>query len=229
MKEYPYIGKGKNNGYIYLVISDSTGYVYGTGCTERDYGVFVAKLNTENMEDVTREYLKGKVVKVESPEHSEYIQEMAFRYNFRWAVVGKEVQYTEKPYLYFYPDNDITFGRENDIEWEEIFIPLSESTTEFKVGDNVSLRYKYDSKGVHCTGKLLYLSDKHIILEDTRGNDIYKLRCEYDIEEALSAEEIFKEELLDCIEPMLCWERCEAENFITDLENDGYTITKKPQ
>lgn len=228
MKEYPYIGKGKNNGHIYLVVSDSSGYIIA-GVSKIEYGVFVDKLHTWSMKDVTREYLEDKVIKVLSPEHSEFLQKIAFRYDFRWCSAGKEVQYTEKPYLYFYPDNDITFGRENDIGWKEIFIPLPESGTEFKVDDKVSLRYKYGSKSIHCTGKLLYLSDKHIILEDASGNDIYKLRCDYAIEEALTAEEIFKEKLLDCIEPMLCWERCEAENFITDLENDGYTITKKPQ
>jgi len=224
MKEYPYIGKGENNGYIYLVVSETTCYIIDGG-GKRGYGLFVAKLNTESIEDVTREYLEDGTIKVLSPEHSKYIQKIAFRYNFSWCSAGKEVQYTEEPYLYFYPDNDITFSKEKDIGWKEIFIPLPE----IKVGDNVSLRYKYDSKGIHCTGKLLYLSDKHIILEDSGGNDIHKLKGNYDIEEALTAEEIFKEELLDCIEPMLCWERCEAENFITDLENYGYTITKKPQ
>ena len=224
MKEYPYIGKGKNNGYIYLVVSETAGYIID-GSGKICYGVFVDKLHTLSMEDVTREYLEDGTIKVLSPEHMEYVLRIAKRYGWDWYEGTETTTYRDKLYLYFFKDDDITTGGVGDYGWREIFIPLPE----FKVGDNVSLRYKYDSKSIHCTGKLLYLSENHIILEDSNGNDIHKLKGNYAIEEALTAEEIFKEELLDCIEPMLCWERCEAENFITDLENDGYTITKKPQ
>ena len=226
MKEYPYIGKGKNNGHIYLVVSETAGYIIA-GVSKIEYGVFVSKLHTDGMEDVTRGYLEDGTIKVLSPEHSKYLQKIAFRYGFSWCSAGEEVQYTEEPYLYFYPDNDITFSKEKDIEWKEIFIPLPESDTEFKVGDNVSLRYKYDSKGIHCTGKLLYLSDKHIILEDASGNDIHKCRCDYDIEVGLSEEEL----LLNSLEYDIQTSIDNGDTVYGIAYNllQEYSITKKPQ
>ena len=223
MKEYPYIGKGKNNGYLYLVVSETAGYIIA-GVSKIEYGMFVSKLNTENMEDVTREYLEDKVIKVLSPEHSEFLQEMAFRYDFRWYVVGKKVQYTEKPYLYFYPDNDITFSKEKDIEWKEIFIALPESGTEFKVGDKVSLRYKYDSNVTDYSGELLYLSDNHIIIKDEDGNEVHKSRYNYDIEEASSV-------LLKSLEYDIQTSIDRGDTAYGTAYNllQEYSITKKPQ
>ena len=184
MKEYPYIGKGKNSGYIYLVVSETTGYIID-GSGKIGYGVFVSRLNTDSMEDITRKYLEDSIIKVLSPEYMEYVLGIAKRYGWGWYE-GTETIYRDKLYLYFFKDDDITTGGVGDYGWREIFIPLPESITEVKVGDDVSLRYKHDSKSIHCTGKLLYLSDKHIILEDSSGNDIHKLRCDYDIEVGLS-------------------------------------------
>ena len=112
--------------------------------------------------------------------------------------------------------------------WGEIYIPLpEESFTEFKVGDKVSLRYRHDSKGVHCTGELLYLSDKHIILEDSDGNDILKLRCDYDIEEALSEEDLLLNSLDYNIQISI--DRGDTAYGIAYNLLQEYSITKKPQ
>ena len=226
MKEYPYIGKGKNNGHIYLVVSNSAGYII-SGSVESDYGVFIGKLHTEGMKDVTKGYLEDGMIKVLSPEHSKYLQKIAFRYGFSWCSVGEEVQHTEEPYLYFYPDNDITFSNKKDTAWKEIFIPLPESVTEFRVGDNVSLRYRHDLKGVRCTGKLLYLSDKHIIVEDSDGNDIHKLKCDYDIEEALSEEELLLKSLEYDIQTSI--DNGDTVYGTAYKLLQEYSITKKPQ
>ena len=179
MKEYPYIGKANGSGNLYVVYSNTCGY----GLHDNNYH---QQLNTRMFEDVTREYLEDKIIKVLSPEHSRYLQKIAFRYGFRWYFAGEEVQHTEKPYLYFYPDNDITFSKEKDIDRKEIFIPLPESDIEFKVGDHVSLRYKHDSNVTDYSGELLYLSDNHIIIKDEDGCEVRKSRHNYDIEEASS-------------------------------------------
>ena len=225
MREYPYIGKGKTNGYIYLVVSDTTGYVI-TGRVESDYGVFVGKLNTERMEDITREYLEDGIIKVLSPEHMAYVLKISKRYGWDWYG-GIEHTYRGNLHLFFSKDNDMICGEAGDMPWGEIYIPLPESGTEFKVGDDVSLRYKYDSKGVHCTGELLYLSDNHIILEDSNGSDIHKLRGDYDIEEALSEEEL----LLTSLEYDIQISIDRGDTAYGTAYNllQEYSITKKPQ
>ena len=228
MKEYPYIGKGKNSGYTYLVVSEDAGYIID-GSGKINYGVFVDKLNTERMEDITREYLEDKTIKVSSPEHREYVLEIAKRYGWSWFYCEnlQEERIADGGYIEFYKDLSMTCGRHCVSSWEEIYIPLPESITEFKVGDKVSLRYRYDSKSIHCTGELLYLSDKHIILEDSDGNDILKLRCDYDIEEDLSEEELLLNSLDYDIQISI--DRGDTAYGIAYNLLQEYSITKKPQ
>lgn len=62
------------------------------------------------------------------------------------------------------------------------------------VGDIVSLRYKYDSKQIIHTGKILYLSKGHIMLlkED---HDVHLHRCEWIIEKPKTPEEVTREKI----------------------------------
>ena len=57
-----------------------------------------------------------------------------------------------------------------------------------KVGDEVALRYRFDSKGIHITGKLEFISHRHLIVDDC-----HKLRSEYDIEKPPTPEEVLAE------------------------------------
>lgn len=54
------------------------------------------------------------------------------------------------------------------------------------VGDEVSLRYKFDSKKIMHTGKLLYLSNSHIIIDTEDGSDCHRCRRDWIIEKPQS-------------------------------------------
>ena len=50
-----------------------------------------------------------------TPEESGMVQEAAFGVGYRWAITEKEVQHTEKPYLFFTPTiSDITFSTDDE-------------------------------------------------------------------------------------------------------------------
>ena len=225
MKKFPYIGKANGSGNLYVVHSDTCGY----GLHDNNYH---QQLNTRMFEDVTREYLNGNCIKVESPEHMEYVQEIAKRYGWWWYSEDKEEKVKTQQYIYFFEGDCLYRVGAGDHGWEEIFIPLPTveqpvNEQEWKVGDEVSLRYKYDSKGIHCTGKLLYLSDKHIILEDSNGSDIHKLRCDYDIEVGLSEEELLLNSLEYDIQTSI--DRGDTAYGVAYNLLQEYSITKKPQ
>lgn len=48
-----------------------------------------------------------------TPETSPIIQELAFKYGYRWGVQGKLILYTERPYLYFWSDKTICYANRN--------------------------------------------------------------------------------------------------------------------
>lgn len=62
------------------------------------------------------------------------------------------------------------------------------------VGDIVSLRYKYDSKQIIHTGKILYLSKGHMMLLK-EGRDVHLHRCEWIIEKPKTPEEVAREKI----------------------------------
>ena len=128
MKEYPYIGKLKDEfGADGLVLFTESGF----GCPlRRQDGLWPhTKLNKYCYEwgeyhfiNITKEYLKNKCVKILSPEHSEFVQKLAFKAGYSWNA-GKNVALTSKKYLFF-GVSKITCDNSNLFCIEEIIIPL---------------------------------------------------------------------------------------------------------
>ena len=66
-------------------------------------------------------------IKILSPEHSEYVQKLAFEQGFGWAISGKRVMYTEEHFLFFEAHSIVwtsSFDYFNRLAMKEIFIPL---------------------------------------------------------------------------------------------------------
>lgn len=88
-----------------------------------------------------------------------------------------------------------------------------------QIGDEVSLRYKFDSKQVMHTGKLLYLSDNHIIITTDKNNDYHCHRCDWDIEKPKTSEEKLRDELVTL--------RNKTEESFIDALLDNFKLIKK--
>tara|TARA_R110001592_G_C13193009_1_gene753691 strand:- start:17001 stop:17735 length:735 start_codon:yes stop_codon:yes gene_type:complete len=84
-------------------------------------------------------------------------------------------------------DNKIVSIADVSAEWARLF-----ENERVKVGDIVSLRYKYDSKQIIHTGKILYLSKRHIMLLK-ENHDVHLHRCEWIIEKPKTPEELLRE------------------------------------
>lgn len=122
MQEYSdivYLATSKDDDGLTNVIclfnDENYGYKYGQK----------TRLNKEHKHvNITREYLEGKCVKIESPEHSEFVQKLAFNAGFKWYESGTGVNHTDAEYISFWADGDITYGDTQDHIFEQITIPL---------------------------------------------------------------------------------------------------------
>lgn len=74
----------------------------------------------------TGEIPPNTYIKIESEEHSKYVQELAFKNGFEWRISGMAVKYTSEPFLVFHSDDRITWSnnREDTINHEEIFVDM---------------------------------------------------------------------------------------------------------
>jgi len=59
-----------------------------------------------------------------TPETSPLVQEVLFSYGWCWNGLGKNVYYTEVPYLFIYEDKDICYGDNRDDDKEVSFHEL---------------------------------------------------------------------------------------------------------
>jgi len=90
---------------------------------EYPYGVWQDDYHGDlHIKDITKEYLENKCVKIESPEHSEFVQKLAFKAGYSWNA-GKNVAFTDKEYLFF-SGTQITWFWNNENSTEEIQLPM---------------------------------------------------------------------------------------------------------
>lgn len=125
--KYPYIGKGVNSGSVVVLYSEGFGVTIDSKTWATDSGSVENTLNEIFFKNITREYLDGKYVKVESPEHSEFVQKLAFNAGFKWHLKGKKILNVNFLFLSFHENGVI--GRTNKsptayLKFEEITIPL---------------------------------------------------------------------------------------------------------
>lgn len=142
----------------------------------------------------TKEDLMNTWGVVESKEHAEFIIELAELHGFDVGGYDKKDNffYTDDDYIGFAPTYKLASNRNE----KQITIPLPPKEKEWpQVGDEVVLRYKFDSKQVMHTGKLLYLSRGHLIIEAAKDNDYHCHRCDWLIEKPKSKQDLLIEEL----------------------------------
>lgn len=133
MKKYPYIGKYFTSKVLFTSersgICLASSKVICLASSKVDVGSSSSEWLEAYFHDITHEYLSNTKIKIESPEHSRFVQQLAFNCGFDWCGVSERA-YTEKPFLYF-SDSKITFGiiASSFIESDkkEIKIPLPET------------------------------------------------------------------------------------------------------
>lgn len=107
-QEYPYIGKHVYTGTVIFLHTQKEGIIL-EGKGQYPTGEYRTDWITGNWIDVTEQYLQNKDVPIESPEHSEYIQRMAFRYGYRWRYSKDKISNTDKNCLNFWVDKNISY------------------------------------------------------------------------------------------------------------------------
>ena len=251
-KEYPYTGKDKEN-QIVLFTGEREGIVIESKFSRNKVNVLYHGWFEEGFIDITEEYLADKKIKILSPLHSEYVQKLAFKYGYGWQQgVTKVVRNIESKFLFFYkddkdithsentrtfdhkPSQEITIPLPEDYVSEEDDISLEESDVEeFKVGDQVVVKYNCSFHEVCYAGKLLYLSDNHIIIEDEYDDEVHLERESYTVCKPKTEEEKLKDELC---EELFQYSGVrsrdggrEVAKALTDLLLSRYSITKKPR
>lgn len=95
---------------------------------------YIGGWGQHNFKDITKEYLSDTKIKVESEEHSKFIQELAFSVGILWGGRSSKVDdhgkdssaighlYMEDVYLTYTNPTEVTFYR--DCGLKEIFLPL---------------------------------------------------------------------------------------------------------
>lgn len=250
---YPYIGKCIVNNFgdfsIALLIGSGKGALLKRTSEEFELHDFDDDYDNDSFTNITREYLEGKCVKIESPEHSEFVQKLAFNAGFEWKYNKNKISNTTARMLTFHADGDITFDNNgcNHYEYVQITIPLppkaeSEPKEWPQVGDKISIN---GSKPNPLTSDQLCFTD--IALEviskvNRRGGVILTLandslgviaisKGEW-IEKPKTKAEILRDELID-----LAFNQFNDDSHPLDRNAyyliselmDKFNITKKPQ
>ena len=147
MIEHPYIGKHGYCGSIVLFTDWLTGYLlYNNGTSDKEVLEYHDGWAEEDFTNITKEYLENKCVKIESPEHSEFVQKLAFKAGYSWYGGNTNLQYTDKEYLHFWKEGDICYEDSTHKMWELTQLPMppeaikeNPETEEWpQVGDEVS-------------------------------------------------------------------------------------------
>lgn len=125
--KYPYIGEGKNSGLIALFYEQSKfvpieSRIWAVSGLELCDGV-----DESYFENATANYLRNTKIRIESPEHSEFVQLLAeiadYRRNIGGATAVREFDKAE--WIYF--DDEFFMSTSQPfqhVEYKEIFLPL---------------------------------------------------------------------------------------------------------
>lgn len=117
--KYPYIGKGEDSGNVVLFSHENYGRcIHGVTCSTGMSGQW----SEFSFTNITREYLEGKCVKIESPEHEKLLIALAENAGFK-RLINKNY----RDYIRFYHDGDWTYSSESNVALcgkEIIKIPL---------------------------------------------------------------------------------------------------------
>lgn len=221
MKEItkPYIARTK---YVldFLVYEDGSALLLSDNndCTTKH---LIVKFDAAN-QNITREYLEGKCVKIESPEHSEFVQKLAFNAGFEWLSCGSKLKNTNYPFLFFSLDLSITCGYDDDNRDQVTIPPPPKAESEPKewpqVGDEVLFRNDL------CKVLLAEDASRHIVVE---WNGNYVNPHIEDIKKPKAEDEILRDWIQERIGYGIA-SGFDCEQITHDLLHHC-NITKKPQ
>lgn len=161
-------------------------------------------------------------IRILSPEHSEYVQRLAFKTGARWRVVCRVkdmAMHTDKPFLYFDGCLEISYGvREGvfkQVDYTEIFIdlPVVETLPEDHVINDSTEDQKHDQ-----------LSRKHSHyfkdVSDLKEVDVYAV-CElFNVNDPSGATQ-------HAIKKLLCSGQRGAKDYKKDLQEARDTLNRK--
>lgn len=122
--KYPYIGKGTESGSIILMTGKGEGIVIDSKTAATHPGKFESTVDEDYFKNITREYLDGKCVKIESHEHSKLVQKVAFGAGFQWPESFGTIKHTGYKFLFFRVKGLMNCGHENNSKVQQITIPL---------------------------------------------------------------------------------------------------------
>lgn len=148
----------------------------------------------------TKEYLMNTKIRVKSPEHSEYIQNLVFSLEGKWADGVTEPVVLGEPYLFIAGDLTLTYADYKnrvyfeDHRFKEIGLPLPESNEDVKLLKDESMSSKVFNIG-NVLHNMACSEDDEEVQGDLEGYahylwDVAKLlSCEEDIYKTSSAVE----------------------------------------
>lgn len=222
MKTYPYIAIN-NHDIEFLVFSEKRAIVLNgvNKGDEHNPSYFIRRYK-----NITHEYLQNTYGEVESPEHAEFIIELAKNEGL-WVYVDSPkinrafFTFNESSGLFFYDsEEDINKGR-----CKKITIPLppkadrKESSEWPQVGDEVCW-----SNGKR-KGELKSICDGWAWIKDD-GGEFVSLMAKF-IKKPKTPEEKLRDDILDCDNFAIT--ESKATQLANWLTNKGYEIKKKPQ
>lgn len=163
-------------------------------------------------------------IRILSPEHSEYVQKLAFEAGFRWRGNSRNIVTDFVGFMFFYDDKDMTKADDSqafdDKVFEEIHIPLPEIQKETidalyanhgapKI-DSVILAEKTGSKHSH------YFKD----VSDLDEIDVYRVCDLFEVNDASGA-------IQHALKKLLCPGERGVKGYRKDLEEARDSIQRK--
>ena len=167
----------------------------------------------------TAEDLKNTKIRIESPEHSKYVQELVFALGGDWGLGVNCVWNVNEPFIYIH-DLGLTHGCMDDTfdkhPFKEIKIPMPEEKKEWpQVGDVVVYGYK------SIRGEVKAISDGLAWIKNEYGSHVSKYLSD------LSRPKTPEEELCDELIRDLSAMQRESNGYIASALVKKYNITKK--
>lgn len=136
-KEYPHIGKSKVSDRYVLFISEGSGVCLNVKNARYHYAWIES-----TFKNITREYLSDTKIRIESPEHSEFVQRLALANGFSWCSGSVDVSHTDEKFIFLNSHGFIIYGDEdayNERDREkEITIPIPAKESEVESTCEVS-------------------------------------------------------------------------------------------
>lgn len=235
--KYPYIGQCYSA--FVLFYGDGEGLVLGDALGLDENTKVGDKVKLNGGTNITAEHLRNTKIRLESPEHSEFVQLLAEIAGYRRNVGGATAvrEFDKAEWIYFCDEFFMSTHQPfTHIEYKEIFLPLPPECEKSTVSGYDSDEIKegkdwlvngctcsFNGKDYYYVGKSPFASDGAILTEI--DSEEYEFICVNidDIEKPKTPEQIMQENLINIYESSL-----DGGHFVDNLLSE-YTLIKKPQ